>query len=744
MRANLSRLRLVVLCVFLLVAVVFTAIGFGPEQRAELAAYVSSAANVLPWAAPTPPVDEKTSGRTAPESASPAISLTGLGSAYSQSFNTLVSSGTGTEAANTPQGWTFLETGTNANTDYTAGTGSGTGGDTYSFGSVGNSDRAFGGLFSGTLNPSIGAQFVNNTGQTITSLGIAYTGEEWRLGTAGRTDTLSFEYSLNATTINTGAWIQVPALSFTTPNTTTTGEKDGNASANRTNISSSISGLSIPNGATFWIRWLDIDASGADDGLAIDTFNLTPYGAAGAGVVSASKTDVLFNDIDGDGRVDPGDTIEYTATITNNTANPLTGTAFTDTIDGNTTLVPGSVTASPIAAPDSYTATGNVQISQPAVGGLLANDLSPITGDNTGLTATAQTISSSNCTGGCSNNVVIAADGSFTYNPPPGFEGADTFTYGLNAPGGGTATGTVTVTVSGMIWFVNSAAATNGDGRLTSPFDCYTGAGCFSTAAADDPGDAIFLYQSGTAYTGGNALLNNQLLIGQDATDSIVSITGITLAPNSMALPATDGAAGGVNITTSIAAVNAVNLGSGNSLRGFTIGNVGSGAAGVVGMNFGTLTVGGAAPDVVISTNGQAIGLNNGSLANTQGFISVSSSAGVSNIVLTSVGGTVRLGNGALSGATGTAFDINGGMCLVTYNGTLGYSGAGAALNVLNHSAGVVSFGGAWTVTNGTGLQFSNADSSYLFGTTVSLNGGNAGIDILSGSSGQVSITNTA
>ena len=34
--------------------------------------------------------------------------------------------------------------------------------------------------------------------------------------------------------------------------------------------------MSIPNGATFWIRWTDTDATGADDGLAVDDFSLTP------------------------------------------------------------------------------------------------------------------------------------------------------------------------------------------------------------------------------------------------------------------------------------------------------------------------------------------------------------------------------------------------------------------------------------------------------------------------------------
>src|SRR5262249_49177624 len=57
------------------------------------------------------------------------------------------------------------------------------------------------------------------------------------------------------------------------------GALDGNAAANRAAISFTITGLSIANGATFFIRWLDFNASGADDGLAVDDFSLTPIGA---------------------------------------------------------------------------------------------------------------------------------------------------------------------------------------------------------------------------------------------------------------------------------------------------------------------------------------------------------------------------------------------------------------------------------------------------------------------------------
>ncbi|MEI9909021.1 MAG: T9SS type A sorting domain-containing protein [Bacteroidota bacterium] len=130
-------------------------------------------------------------------------------------------------------------------------------------------------LRSGTLISTIGAAFTNNTGSAITALSISYTGEQWRLGTAARTDRLDFQYSVNATSLTTGTWIDADALDFITPTVVTIGAKDGNAAANRTAISASLSGLSIANGATFYIRWNDFDATGVDDGLAVDEFTLS-------------------------------------------------------------------------------------------------------------------------------------------------------------------------------------------------------------------------------------------------------------------------------------------------------------------------------------------------------------------------------------------------------------------------------------------------------------------------------------
>ncbi|MBA2383242.1 MAG: hypothetical protein H0V68_01055, partial [Actinobacteria bacterium] len=219
---------------------------------------------------------------TVPSAAAAPISLTGP---YGpETFDSLANTGT-TNTTGVPAGWEFSETGTNANTSYAAGTGSDNGGNTYSYGTAGSTERAFGQLRSGSLVSTIGASFTNNTGSTITSLDVAYRGEQWRLGTntAGRlADRMDFQYSTDATSLTTGTWIDVNTLDFSSPTLSgTVGALNGNTATNFTSISNTIVGLSIANGATFYIRWTDIDVSSSDDGLAVDDFSLTPQGGGG-------------------------------------------------------------------------------------------------------------------------------------------------------------------------------------------------------------------------------------------------------------------------------------------------------------------------------------------------------------------------------------------------------------------------------------------------------------------------------
>jgi uncharacterized repeat protein (TIGR01451 family) len=210
------------------------------------------------------------------------VSLTTLGSASTQNFNTLSNTAGSTTNNLTITGWFLNEVGggTRDNEQYAVDTGGSNTGDTFSYGPAGNTERALGALQSGTLISTIGACYTNNTGATITSLAVAYTGEQWRIGNIAlaRDDRYDFQVSLNATDLATGTWTNHDTLDFTNPIKTAgaAAALDGNAAANRTAISATVGSLSIANGATFWIRWNDLNASGADDGLAIDDFSLTP------------------------------------------------------------------------------------------------------------------------------------------------------------------------------------------------------------------------------------------------------------------------------------------------------------------------------------------------------------------------------------------------------------------------------------------------------------------------------------
>jgi len=204
-----------------------------------------------------------------------AVNLSSMGSQYTQKFNTLAGSGT---SGNLPAGWSIAEHGTGENGTYTAGTGSSSLAETYSFGSTGDTDRCLGGIQSSTFSSVVGAMFANNTGSTIQHLSISYTGEEWRMGSAGHTDSLQLELSTDATNLVNGTWTPLTGLTFSSPVTSgSVGPLNGNLPPNRTLLSAGVSGLSISAGSTFLLRWFDANAGNTGDGIGIDDFTITPY-----------------------------------------------------------------------------------------------------------------------------------------------------------------------------------------------------------------------------------------------------------------------------------------------------------------------------------------------------------------------------------------------------------------------------------------------------------------------------------
>ncbi|WP_294321453.1 T9SS type A sorting domain-containing protein [uncultured Chryseobacterium sp.] len=224
------------------------------------------------------------------------ISLTSMGTAYTQNFDGMGSTTT------YPTGWNGIRasgTGTVGQSlalvvnDGTSNTGA-----VFNVGTSGSTDRALGTLASGATVPAFGAQFTNNTGSTITSLVISFTEEQWRTGSNAIVETVPFAYSTNATGLDSGTWTPITNLDLveilTSDNTNSA--VDGNLAANRAAKLFTITGLSIANGTSFFIRWSDNNETGSDGMYAVDDFSLIPSSATLAvSDLSATKGSFIRN-----------------------------------------------------------------------------------------------------------------------------------------------------------------------------------------------------------------------------------------------------------------------------------------------------------------------------------------------------------------------------------------------------------------------------------------------------------------
>ena len=205
------------------------------------------------------------------------LTLTAYNSVTTENFNSLASSGI---SSTLPTGIYLDESGSNANSTYGVSTGSSSAGNTYSFGS--DSDRALGGVASNSLQTSFGAKIRNSTGTTLNSIVISYTGESWRIGSSSRTDQLNFQYSTDATSLDDGTWTDFDNLDYVN-----TGQATGSGSIQHTaSLNDTLTNLGIADNGTFWIRWNDLNASGADDGMAVDDLSITAICKAGTVAVS--------------------------------------------------------------------------------------------------------------------------------------------------------------------------------------------------------------------------------------------------------------------------------------------------------------------------------------------------------------------------------------------------------------------------------------------------------------------------
>ena len=286
----------------------------------------------------------KTPGVTAAAVAPSYISYTS--GTYFQDFNTLPSTGifptsgfgqgpyhltsTPISAANTT-GWQIAAI-TGVDVKLSTDAGAGNGGSNYNYGSTSATDRAIGCLASSSYLGSVGAVLVNNSTGPLNKVTITYVGENWRRGGSGSFNKMLFSYKVGENSIKGTGFTVVPALDFSTPTPVTgTGVAlDGNAAANRAVITAT---FNLDNnwmpGQTLTIRWNDVDETGTDDGLAIDSLTFVAEGPTAPlaqdslitfSNILTTSMDVNWTNGDGASRI-----------VVINSSN-----SFTNPVDGNT------------------------------------------------------------------------------------------------------------------------------------------------------------------------------------------------------------------------------------------------------------------------------------------------------------------------------------------------------------------------------------------------------------------------
>ncbi|AXY73505.1 hypothetical protein D3H65_05725 [Paraflavitalea soli] len=480
--------------------------------------------------------------------------------------------------------------------------------------------------------------------------------------------------------------------------------------------------------------------------FGVPAVTVVSFGAIGNPVTLANGSNTTPTEGGGTVLMNVNGTFTYTPAAGFTGVDRFAYIASSGTQPDNDAIVSITVGSAVNAVNDSYSVIGNVSITLAAGAGILSND----PGDNKALLSVNG--SAANIGGPITTaqggTLTVNANGSFTYDPPAGYEGSDQFTYSIDNAFAAPATATVTLNISGMIWFVNNNVGTNGSGKLSSPFNSLNNFQAVNNGTGNNPAanDNIFLYESGTSYDGSVTLLNGQKLIGQDAAATLATITGLSVPSYSAALPVTDnGNATLVTLVATTAATNPINLiaAASNTIRGFTIGN--NTGSGISGTGFGTLTV----AEVAKNGTGNAITVNGGTINGT--FTNITTTSGTVPLSFTNISGALTVNAGSISGNTGTgllisgsagnftftnlpitnpggtAFQVAGGNGTIAHAGTISKNNAGRLLDLQSRTGGSITISGNLSSTStSTGILVQNntGGSITLSGSSKVLNTG--------------------
>ena len=421
-------------------------------------------------------------------------------------------------------------------------------------------------------------------------------------------------------------------------------------------------------------------------------------GLPAAPAISATKDDGVAAAI----KKPASSTVTYTHTISNGTGAGITdatGVQFADPDVANTTYVPNTLTATPLAIDDVYPSTviANTSIDTATSGySVVTNDFA---GYSAGSAVSLAALTITNVVTPAHGALVMTLSGAgvgrFVYTPTAGYVGADSFTYSIsNNVAGGTAvsrTATVNLTVGGpVIWFVNPALAVNGTGILGNPFNNLAAA---VTAVGASINQRVFLFSGGAAQTTGIALNSGGWLVGQAAVGaSFETLMGGISYPSdtTAARPAINNAAK-PSLTRS--AGDTVVLAQNNTILGLAIANSGGGFS-INGTAINALTLGNDVSLSSSSTSSGALSLTGGGNGSLAIGIPISSTGGRS----------INIG-----GRTGGS---------VTFSGAISDTGTG--INLTGNSGATIAFTGGLSLSTGTNTAF-NATGGTVTATQITV-----------------------
>lgn len=318
-------------------------------------------------------------------------------------------------------------------------------------------------------------------------------------------------------------------------------------------------------------------------------------------------------------------------------------------------LASHSALAAPTTVDDSYSVNANGVLTVAAGSGLLAND--------TGFDAATHRLENVDTVGQYGGRLQVNPDGSFRYDPPPGFRGLDAFGYTVRSADGASSA-VVRIDVSGdVVWFVDGSAAPGGNGTFGAPFNSFAAVnGSGGVGDVDSAGDTVFVY-AGT-YTGVEFDLEaGQRLIGHSVGLDLVGSQNDIAASTAPVLSS----------TSSFPVVEI--FGQGGTIRGLRIENTTGWAIRSAAVPNGGFTI----SDVVIAPSGSATG--GVELLNSIGAMSLSNisidgalTALSPALQMIGTGGTMSLTNvdvGAGSGFTGGyVLNVAGSAGVITFDAT--------------------------------------------------------------------------